>query len=69
MNKEQLPKTLYVFRDGGDLEDDQWLSAQENLRDCATMQEVRTVGVYVLQEVKRVSIEVKEELIVHAPPK
>jgi hypothetical protein len=52
----QLPKTIYVFRQEGSGED--WLQPEEELRECASLEESRVVGVYELKETMTVSAEV-----------
>lgn len=51
---------VYVVKDG----DYEFLSAEETAEACAEKGEKRLVGVYELKEKLKVTLEVKEELLV-----
>lgn len=58
----KLPKKVFVYvvKDG----DYEFLSAEETAEACAEKGEKRLVGVYELKEKLKVTLEVKEELLV-----
>lgn len=57
-----LPKVIHVFEreEGGDT----WFEAYEGLADCANASKATLVGTYKLQEVSKISLIVKEEVVV-----
>lgn len=64
--KTKLPKILYVYKDHDPIDiDEGWFMTGETIRDCADITGPRIVGVYELKELKKVSLEVKEELTVN----
>ena len=56
MAKQKLPSKLYVFREDGGNET--WLQAEEKLRECASLEEKRVVGVYQLVETRTLETQV-----------
>jgi hypothetical protein len=65
--EHNLPETLYVAREVEEGEDDDnvWFMTREELEELAEQNEVVIVGVYKLEKVVSVTLEVKQEIIVN----